>query len=222
MNDYSYLLNPTAATAQYIQSKTAAPGLNQASASSAADVLPDFRQLMTLMMLGSMTGDSGSATGMEQGSGMNMNSLLAPLMMGLLEKLISAQVDQTGEGSPSIPTGLPIEGSLTQTSHSGHTALDFGAPEGTPVRSTMGGKVVYAGWNDEGYGNLVIVENGPYKTYYAHLSSIPVALGQQVQAGDWIGASGNTGNSTGPHLHYEIRINGQQIDPTSFTLNSGG
>jgi len=88
------------------------------------------------------------------------------------------------------------------------------------VKSTMAGKVVYAGWNDEGYGNLVIVENGPYRTYYAHLSSIPVQVGDQVSAGSTIGLSGNTGNSTGPHLHYEIRYNMQCIDPTNLTFNS--
>jgi murein DD-endopeptidase MepM/ murein hydrolase activator NlpD len=82
----------------------------------------------------------------------------------------------------------------------------------------MDGKVVYAGWNDDGYGNLVIVENGPYRTYFAHLSKIPVDLGQQVRAGSVIGLSGNTGNSTGPHLHYEVRKNGQHINPASFTL----
>jgi murein DD-endopeptidase MepM/ murein hydrolase activator NlpD len=77
---------------------------------------------------------------------------------------------------------------------------------------------VYAGWNTQGYGNLVIVENGAYKTYYAHLSSIPVDVGDSVNAGSTIGISGNTGNSTGPHLHYEIRKNGTAINPTAATL----
>ena len=76
--------------------------------------------------------------------------------------------------------------------------------------------MVYAGWNNQGYGNLVIVENGPYKTYYAHLSEIPVQVGQTVQAGQVIAYSGNTGNSTGPHLHYEVRVNGQRVDPSPY------
>lgn len=118
------------------------------------------------------------------------------------------------------PTGKPVDGVLTQSFHTGHTGLDFGIPLGTPVKSTMNGKVVYAGWNNEGYGNLVIVQNGAYKTYYAHLSSIPVQVGQQVQAGSVIGISGSTGNSTGPHVHYEIRLNGQPIDPATRTLNT--
>ena len=82
----------------------------------------------------------------------------------------------------------------------------------------LDGRVVYAGWNDQGYGNLVIIENGPYRVYFAHLSKIPVKVGEKVTAGTIIGYSGNTGNSTGPHLHYEVRKNGYAIDPTSFTL----
>ena len=84
----------------------------------------------------------------------------------------------------------------------------------------MDGNVIYAGWNDQGYGNLVIVQNGEYKTYYAHLSSIPVSVGDSVKARTTIGLSGNTGNSTGPHLHYEIRRNNVPIDPTTATLGA--
>jgi murein DD-endopeptidase MepM/ murein hydrolase activator NlpD len=96
-------------------------------------------------------------------------------------------------------------------------AFDIAVPVGTPVKTTMDGKVVHAGWNDQGYGNLVIVENGSYRTYYAHLSSIPVAVGDQVEAGTIVGLSGNTGHSTGPHLHYEIRKDRVAIDPTAMT-----
>jgi murein DD-endopeptidase MepM/ murein hydrolase activator NlpD len=151
-------------------------------------------------------------------------------MLNLVEQLLARQVgEETGPGvgeetalgqaySSQVPAGMPIAGRLTQSFHAGHRALDFGAPVGTPVQATMGGKVVHAGWNNQGYGNLVIIENGPYRTYFAHLSQIPVELGQTVQAGATIGLSGNTGNSTGPHLHYEIRVNGQSVDPRNFTL----
>jgi murein DD-endopeptidase MepM/ murein hydrolase activator NlpD len=133
---------------------------------------------------------------------------------------VSSSIDSeiASSGDPATPHGRPVGGVLTQGSHAGHIALDFGIPVGTQVHSSMEGKVVYAGWNNEGYGNLVIVENGSYKTYYAHLSQIPVSIGQQVKAGETIGLSGNTGNSTGPHLHYEVRKDGAQINPTSFTL----
>lgn len=192
----------------------------------------NFQSLLGMMLM------SGNGMG-AQGSGM-VSDLLTPLMLLLLEQLLSRQVNQTTSpaaaataslyssglyppaavGAPSpTPWGLPVTGRLTQKFHASHNGLDFGIPVGTPVRSTMDGTVVYAGWNDQGYGNLVIVENGPYRTYYAHLSSVPVSLGQQVSAGTVIGLSGNTGNSTGPHLHYEIRINKQAIDPTELTLN---
>lgn len=115
-----------------------------------------------------------------------------------------------------VPSGNPVVGEITQGVNGGHTALDFGVPVGTSIHSTVSGKVVYAGWNNEGYGNLVVVENGEYRAYYAHLSSIPVKLGQIVEDGEVIGISGNTGNSTGPHLHYEVRKNGVAIDPTTF------
>ncbi len=160
------------------------------------------------------------------------------LMMILLEKLVEGQMDQVtldaGTSSAaagvqkatlyqiqkSEPTGRPVGGVLTQNYHPGHNGLDFGVVVGTPVEATMDGKVISAGWNDQGYGNLVIVENGNYRTYYAHLSSIPVSVGDTVTTGTTIGLSGNTGNSTGPHLHYEIRKNGAVINPTAMTLGT--
>lgn len=173
-----------------------------------------------------------------------ISQLMAPIMLLLVERLISQQLDQdtstantqqsalsTGtdeasltqdQGSKPIPSGRPVAGGrISQGSHSGHTALDIAVPVGTPVKTTMDGTVVHAGWNDQGYGNLVIVENGAYRTYYAHLSSIPVSVGDAVKAGTTVGLSGNTGNSTGPHLHYEIRKNKVQTDPTTATLGTG-
>ncbi len=210
------------------------PFADQISATSSADSsgevtqqdeTTNFRQLLTIMLLSSFASQGGSSS---DSSGMGMGQIMAPLMLSLLEKLLSNQVE-TPEAvveKPKVekqpvdsPKGLPLKGTLTQGSHPGHIALDFGVPVGTPVKATMDGKVVYAGWNDEGYGNLVIVENGPYRTYFAHLSKIPVKVGEKVSAGKVIGYSGNTGNSTGPHLHYEVRKNGRQINPTSFTLS---
>lgn len=150
------------------------------------------------------TGEIGGSTG----------DMLQSLLMMMITKLFGADASSLNIKA-DIPQGTPLNGVLTQTSHDGHVALDFGVPVGTNVKTTMAGKVTYAGWNNEGYGNLVIVENGPYKTYYAHLSEIPVKVGQTVKEGDKIGLSGNTGNSTGPHLHYEIRKNGVAINPLS-------
>lgn len=180
---------------------------------------------------------AGLGTGMNMG--MSMSDLMAPLMLLLMERLIektlgddsssasAEQASSTGSnalttsgtiGSHPVPSGRPVEGRITQYPRTGHNALDIGIPVGTPIKTTMDGKVVYAGWNDQGYGNLVIVENGAYRTYYAHLSSIPVTVDDEVAAGTVIGLSGNTGNSTGPHLHYEIRLNKVTIDPTTATL----
>lgn len=139
---------------------------------------------------------------------------LDTLLMMLLVKLLGGMQNDSFSNTPdSLPTGNPVKGRITQGSHDGHIALDYGVPVGTEIHSTMSGKVIYAGWNNEGYGNLVIIQNGDYKTYYAHLSEIPVKAGQIVQEDDIIGISGNTGNSTGPHLHYEIRKNNQAINP---------
>ncbi|MGB9640374.1 MAG: M23 family metallopeptidase [Anaerolineales bacterium] len=203
----------------------------QSSGDAATINTTDFKQLLTIMLLSSL---ASSSSGSDGGS-LGISSLMAPIMLTLLEKMLSNQVDtsesvsvvqpktETTNPEPvNSPHGLPIKGALTQTAHPGHIALDFGAPVGTPVKATMDGKVIYAGWNDEGYGNLVIVENGPYRTYFAHLSKIPVKVGEKVSFGMVIGYSGNTGNSTGPHLHYEVRKNGVQINPAPFTLNIGG
>jgi len=144
------------------------------------------------------------------------STLFSPLAVNLLDQLLALYFTEGNDWSQAIPEGMPANGPVSQGSHPGHVAIDLAIPVETPVTSTMSGKVVYAGWNDQGYGNLVIVENGPYRTYYAHLSSIPVKLGQTVPQGMVIGLSGNTGNSTGPHLHYEVRLNGKRIDPTPF------
>jgi biotin carboxyl carrier protein len=168
-----------------------------------------LNSMMSLMMKG-LDGGSGSSSS----SGTSLKTMMMPLMMSLLEKLQASQMEPAAS-SDAAATGMPVEGGvLTQDFNADHHALDFGIPEGTPVKSTMAGKVVYSGWNDQGYGNLVIVENGSRRTYYAHLSELPVNQGDSVKEGDVIGISGSTGNSTGPHLHYEIRENGMTVDPT--------
>lgn len=168
----------------------------------------DFNDLLSLMMT-SQTSFSGS-------SNVNGSGDLSSLIYTLFAKLFGENgINSSSNLSIDSPEGKPLNGIITQVSHNGHVALDYGVPIGTSVHTTMSGKVTYAGWNNEGYGNLVIVENGPYKTYYAHLSKIPVSAGQIVKEGAIIGLSGNTGNSTGPHLHYEVRKNGVAVDPAS-------
>lgn len=95
-----------------------------------------------------------------------------------------------------------------------HTGVDLAASPGTPIKSASSGRVVFAGWNNWGYGYTVVVAHGPYTTLYGHMSAVYVGCGQDVSAGTTIGAVGNTGNSSGPHLHFEIRFNDQPQDPT--------
>jgi murein DD-endopeptidase MepM/ murein hydrolase activator NlpD len=96
-----------------------------------------------------------------------------------------------------------------------HTGLDIGAPMGSTVTATAAGTVIYAAWYG-GYGNAIIIDHGNgVSSLYGHLSQIFVSDHQEIQQSQAIGAVGSTGRSTGPHLHFEIRINGQPVDPAS-------
>ena len=98
-----------------------------------------------------------------------------------------------------------------------HAGIDIGVSDGTPVAATGPGTVIDAGWDSTGYGNVVKIDHGQgIVSIYAHLSSFSVYNGQHVNTGDIIGASGHTGNVTGPHVHYEIDVNGCPVDPTSI------
>ncbi len=101
-----------------------------------------------------------------------------------------------------------------------HTGIDLTARIGTPVYATGDGLIVRADYSSGGYGNIVVISHGfGYESYYAHLSKILVKPGQKVKRGDLIGLVGTTGRSTGPHLHYEIRINGKPVNPVNFYYN---
>lgn len=98
-----------------------------------------------------------------------------------------------------------------------HPAIDIGGQIGNPVYATDSGVVVYAGWSDYGYGNLIAIDHGNgWQSAYAHLSSIGVSCGQSVFQGGYIGALGSTGNSSGPHLHFELMINGAKVNPYDY------
>ena len=96
----------------------------------------------------------------------------------------------------------------------GHLGIDIAAGSGAPIYAADGGVVVYAGWINGGYGNMIMIDHGNgYHTVYGHLSSVNVRCGQSVYGGNVIGYAGSTGNSTGPHLHFEIRYFGAFINP---------
>jgi|GEM_PF-1316577 len=125
-------------------------------------------------------------------------------------------------GAGCAPSGLPIQGILTQRYHAYHLGIDVGIPLGTPVLATHSGTVVYAAWSDVGYGYLAIIQNESFITYYAHNTSFNVNAGQQVGKGSVLAWSGSTGNSTGPHVHYEVRINDVPVDPLTFESRGYG
>ena len=97
-----------------------------------------------------------------------------------------------------------------------HEGIDLGAAYGTPIAAAASGVVIYAGW-EGGYGNLVVIDHGGgLATAYGHQSRIAVSVGQSVSQGETIGYVGSTGHSTGPHLHFEVRVNGQAVDPLGY------
>ncbi|MEM6486990.1 MAG: peptidoglycan DD-metalloendopeptidase family protein [Pseudomonadota bacterium] len=97
-----------------------------------------------------------------------------------------------------------------------HQGIDIAAPHGTPILATASGVVTFAGWQ-RGYGRVIEIRHAfGFETLYAHLSKIRVTVGQRVEAGERIGDMGNTGRSTGTHVHYEVQINGTAVDPMTF------
>ena len=97
-----------------------------------------------------------------------------------------------------------------------HKGIDIAATRGTPILATAAGTVTFAGWSS-GYGYLVKIDHGnEVETYYGHCSRLYVSAGESVEAGTEIAAVGSTGNSTGNHLHFEIRLNGEQINPQTY------
>lgn len=151
---------------------------------------------------------------LQTGAGGGLEALLSYTVLRLIERLLNDLSPASEPSAASPERGWPVVGVLSQGYHANHHGLDIAVPIGTPVHSTQAGRVVQAGWNDQGYGNLVIVENGPYRTYYAHLDQIGVQVGDQLRSGAVVGLSGSTGNSTGPHVHYEVRRDGVTVDPS--------
>lgn len=132
------------------------------------------------------------------------------------------------EGSDT-PKGWPIGDCsgclyLSQGYGPGHYALDFSCYAGTPIVNSLPGTVVYAGWSSVGYGNLVIVQAntpaGVIQVYYAHLRTVDVTPGMVISRGQQVGEVGSTGQSTGPHLHYAIYVDGKPINPM-LTIPAG-
>jgi murein DD-endopeptidase MepM/ murein hydrolase activator NlpD len=140
----------------------------------------------------------------------------------LAAQIRAAQAQNVGPDVTPSSAGLvwPVSGPVT--SPFGwrwgrmHTGIDIGASTGTPIHAAAAGRVIYCGW-EGGYGNLVVLDNGGnLATAYAHQSAIAVACGQDVSQGALLGYVGCTGHCFGPHLHFEVRINGNPVDPLGY------
>ena len=132
------------------------------------------------------------------------------------------QVNRYRIASNMLPLDMPVKSAFRYTSGFGarwgraHKGVDLAGPVGTPILATGDGTVKFAG-RQSGYGNVIIIEHAlGTETRYGHLSKIRVQAGQKVSRGSQIGDMGNTGRSTGSHLHYEVRVNGRAMNPMSF------
>ncbi|MEO9021816.1 MAG: M23 family metallopeptidase, partial [Ginsengibacter sp.] len=147
-----------------------------------------------------------------------------------IEKLIQNQTEKLA----SIPAIQPVSNRDLNRIASGfgyridpvygtpkmHKGLDFAAPQGTPIYATGDGRVKMAGFDESGYGNHVIINNGyGYETLFGHMVRVKVHAGEKVKRGEVIGWVGSTGKSTGPHCHYEVHVNGREVDPVYFFYN---
>jgi murein DD-endopeptidase MepM/ murein hydrolase activator NlpD len=130
----------------------------------------------------------------------------------------------TGVERSLMPRGWPVPYDIAQVSSdfgalrgsSRHQGLDLTAPKGTKVRATAEGRVIFAGKSGD-FGRLVVIDHsGGYETRYAHLKSIAVEKGKKLKRGTVIGAVGKSGNATGFHLHYEVRLQGTPVNPRSY------
>ncbi len=113
--------------------------------------------------------------------------------------------------------GWPVSGRITQKFWTRHPGIDIGAPLGTPMYAADSGYVTTAGWSTVGYGFMILINHGNgYVTRYGHLSAFSVEVGDSVKKGQLIGRVGSTGNSTGPHLHFEVILGGVHRNPFSY------
>ena len=134
----------------------------------------------------------------------------------LTHALITVPVRRPLAGDPDTTSGFGVRYDPFLRTPALHSGLDFRGPVGEPVHATAAGVVTNAGWNG-GYGRMVEIDHGNgFATRYGHMSEITVTEGQSVRIGQVVGRIGSTGRSTGPHLHYETRIDGEAVDPQRF------
>ena len=160
-----------------------------------------------------------SLTAQERADAEEIDGLQA-VSADLAAKIRAAQAHSTVQhvsGAGLIwPVNAPITSPFGWRWGRMHEGMDLGAAYGSPIAAAAAGVVIYAGW-EGGYGNLVVIDHGGgLATAYGHQSRIAVSVGQSVSQGETIGYVGSTGHSTGPHLHFEVRVNGQAVDPLGY------
>lgn len=139
---------------------------------------------------------------------------------------VSDYLKQQKDRHVAMPKGWPVAGRVTSQfgyredpkvgGREFHAGMDISVPKGTPIMATADGVISYAGWSS-GNGNLVAIEHGAgFTTLYAHNSEIKVAVGERIKRGSVIALAGSTGYSTGPHLHYEVWVDGKAVNPRDF------
>jgi murein DD-endopeptidase MepM/ murein hydrolase activator NlpD len=128
---------------------------------------------------------------------------------------------------PDVPTLWPVRGMITSDfgprrlgrRPENHRGVDIRGRYGTPIVAAASGQVIYAG-RDSGYGNLIVIDHGTgVRTWYGHLAAMYVRKGAKLKRGQRIGALGDTGRTTGPHLHFEVRVNGTPVNPVKYLVN---
>ena len=201
------------------------PGIGSSpDAPEQAPLAPGIHLQVPLPLPAAWTPSNGAALGQEAGTLIEqiLNQPVNTSPYAVYAQGMARQVRTTAAIGP-IPADWPygsghftwpVYGWLSQGYRYDHRAIDIAAPVGTPVTASDRGVVVRAGWNDQGYGRFVIIDHKiDYLTLYAHLDKILVTEGQVVAQGQVIGTAGTTGNSTGPHLHFEIRDFGRLTNP---------
>lgn len=175
--------------------------------------------------------DVSEATARAQESSLNSGDVRFRQLFASWEALDTPTTEGTVQPAISIPSRNPLEGARLTSGfgmrvhpvlgrRKAHKGIDLAAPTGTPVYATADGIVGKAQWFSS-YGLYVRIDHGAaLETRYAHLSKLAVEAGERVNKGDLIGYVGSTGRSTGPHLHYEVRIDGVAVDPMPYMIES--
>jgi len=153
----------------------------------------------------------------------NLQNMIAKLAKNNAGSSSQVKISSTGfirpiSGPITSPFGYRIHPIFKSRIY--HSGIDIGGPNGGAIRASNDGKVIYSGWYG-GYGKVVILDHGvvngqPITTLYAHMSSISVSNGQMVKKGQTLGREGSTGYSTGPHCHFEVRVNGKPVNPLNY------